>query len=35
MPGAGQVAYGSAIVGGAVVGSVCEAGSQLMNWLGW
>lgn len=35
MPGAGQVAYGSAIVGGAVANSLCEAGSQLMDWLGW
>ena len=35
MPGAGQVAYGSAIVGAAVGNSICEAGSQLMDWLGW
>ena len=34
-PGVGQVAYGSAIVAGAVGSSICEAGSQLMSWMGW
>jgi hypothetical protein len=35
VPGAGQVAYGSAIVAGAACGSLAEALSQAMDILGW
>ncbi len=35
LPGYGQVAYGSAILAGAVGASICEAGNQLMDWIGW
>jgi hypothetical protein len=35
VPGAGQIAYGTAIAVGAVGNSICEAGSQFMDWMGW
>lgn len=35
IPGAGQVAYGGAIIGGAVAGSVGVAVNEFFNWLGW
>ncbi len=34
-PGGGQVAYGGAIVAGAVGGSTVEAVDQFLGWLGW
>lgn len=35
LPGAGQVAYGGAIIGGAVAGSVGQAALEFMDWMGW
>ncbi len=35
VPGAGQVAYGTAIVGAATAGSLLQGVGELGSWLGW